>query len=539
MPKVAGTRHKRGFLNNLSLLPKVVAGYVVILLAQVAFDVVVYFEHIALADAVSDGAASPEEVLVMIEEGLFRALAVGPALLVLSVVVVAYVLRATIVPIRALTIGLEKVANADTDFHVRKENGRDALARMWDALGKVRERTKTAFAREQMIKDFPVPVMVADPENDFRINFINRAAQDALEALSDDLPCKPSEIIGQTMDIFHKNPSHHRNILADPANLPWSARVSLNGREYLDLKISPLFDTEKKYVGTMLVWRNITYQVRSTMMFEENMDKTIGELSDASRSMQEEIERVGELVARIQDKLDEGSSATSEATTSVQTVASAAEQLTSSVRAIAERITTANRHAGDATTRVSSVVEMSHKLTTNSEQINQVVETIADIANQTNLLALNATIEAARAGEVGRGFAVVAQEVKNLATQTANATEEVSSQIGSLQSQIKVVTDGIASVSSVMSELSKLFSSIAQATEEQQAATQEISINAQHAAQGADTASRTIVAVAEFSTTNLAATKVLSTAASRVVEANDNLSAQSRDIVKALQEKDS
>ena len=144
----------------------------------------------------------------------------------------------------------------------------------------------------------------------------------------------------------------------------------------------------------------------------------------------------------------------------------------------------------------------------------------------------------ARAGEVGRGFAVVAQEVKNLANQTAKATEEVSSQIGALQSQIKVVTDGIASVSTVMVELSKLFASIAQATEEQQSATNEISINAQQAALGADTAARTIGAVEEFSSTNLAATKVLSSAADRVVEANDNLSEQSKQIVQALQKKD-
>ncbi|GAB5375162.1 MAG: hypothetical protein AcusKO_16240 [Acuticoccus sp.] len=519
-------------------MPKVVAGFIVVVLAQIAFDVVVYLKHEAIIHDIAEKALTGEEVMALLQSESTWILSLGPLLVGGSFILVLWVLRATITPIQAITIALEKVANEDVNFKVRDNNGSDAFGRMWAALGKVRARTQQAFAREQMIEDFPVPVIVADPQDEMRINFINKAAKEALEAIAEEMPCKPSEVLGQSVDIFHKNPSHQRKILADPTNLPWSAKVDLNGKEHLDLKVSPIFNIEKEYVGAMLVWRNITFQVRSTMMFEKNMDKTIGELNQASRSMQDELERVTDLVSNIQQKLSEGSSATSEATTNVQTVASAAEQLSSSVRSIAERVTTANTHASDATSRVTSVVEMSHRLTSNSEQINQVVETIADIANQTNLLALNATIEAARAGEVGRGFAVVAQEVKNLANQTAKATEEVSSQIGALQSQIKVVTDGIASVSTVMVELSKLFASIAQATEEQQSATNEISINAQQAALGADTAARTIGAVEEFSSTNLAATKVLSSAADRVVEANDNLSEQSKQIVLALQSKD-
>lgn len=526
--------HKRGFLNNFQLMPKVVGGFLAVVLAQVVFDVVVYFKHEAIINDIAEQALKGDEVIGLLQNESFWILALGPALFLCSAIVVIWVLKATITPILAITIALEKVANEDINFMVRKKNGNDAFGRMWDALGRVRTRTQQAFAREQMIEEFPVPVIVADPSDEMRINFVNRAAYEALEAMADDLPCKVTDIVGQSVDIFHKHPDHQRKILANPSNLPWSAKVNFNEKEFLDLKVSPIFNIEKQYVGAMLVWRNITFQVRSTKMFEQNMEKTIGELSNASRSMREELDRVTELVANIQAKLSEGTAATSEATTNVQTVASAAEQLSSSVRSIAERVTTANHHATDATTRVTSVVEMSHRLTSNSEQINQVVETIADIANQTNLLALNATIEAARAGEVGRGFAVVAQEVKNLANQTAKATEEVSSQIGGLQSEIKVVTDGIASVSTVMVELSKLFSSIAQATEEQQAATNEISINAQQAAMGADTASRTIIAVEEFSSTNLAATKVLSSAAQRVVEANDNLTHQSKEIVLAL-----
>ena len=537
MSKNANVRHKRGLLNNFQLLPKVVAGYAIVVLAQAVISVGVFLLHQEVLWSLRQPDATIATVLDMLETQTPWILWSLPLVFLLSAVAVTYVLRGTIIPIRALTIGLEKVADANTDFHVRANNGSDAFGRMWDALSKVRTRTEIAFAREQMIEQFPVPVMVADPHNDFKINYCNIAAKDAVAALGEGLPCAASEILGQSIDIFHKNPKHQHRILQDPGNLPWTSQVNFNNTEHLDLRITALYDTKNNYVGAMLVWRNITFQVRSTQLFEENIKATIGELGNASTSMLNELESLTALVNRVQKKLNEGASATGEASTNVQTVASAAEQLSSSVRSIAERVASADQHASAATRKVNEVVEMSHKLTSNSEQINQVVETIADIANQTNLLALNATIEAARAGEVGRGFAVVAQEVKNLANQTANATEDVSQQISTLQSQIRLVTDGIASVSTVMIELSKLFSSIVSATDEQQAATAEISVNAQQAAMGADTASKTIHDVEEYSFSNLEATKVLSTAAARVVEANDNLSKQSKDIVTALQSK--
>jgi methyl-accepting chemotaxis protein len=108
------------------------------------------------------------------------------------------------------------------------------------------------------------------------------------------------------------------------------------------------------------------------------------------------------------------------------------------------------------------------------ERIGEVVDLINDIANQTNLLALNATIEAARAGEAGKGFAVVASEVKNLANQTAKATEEISQQINDVQGATKGAVEAIESVSRTIQEVSEVATIVASAVEEQRAATSEI-----------------------------------------------------------------
>ncbi|RAI04240.1 hypothetical protein DLJ53_07290 [Acuticoccus sediminis] len=528
----------RRFLNNLALLPKVVLGFSVVVATHAALSLTYYFMSADVGAAISDPGTSRAALAAMVEGQGATILWAALGLIALCVATTVVILRGTIVPMRALTLAMEKVSNADTNFVVRAENGTDAVGRMWEALGKVRQRTEVAFAREQMIEQFPVPVLVADPQNGFRINFCNTAARTALVAMSEELPCRPDDIVGQSMDIFHKQPGAIQNLLSDPRRLPWTANVNFNGREHLDLRLTALHDTNGAYVGAMLVWRNITSQVRSTKIFEENVAKTIAELGSASASMTDQLGAVTGLVAQIQRKVTEGSSATSDATSSVQSVAQAAGDLGVLVGSIGQRVAAANQHVTNTNAKVANAVELSHRLCSDSEQINDVVETIAGIAHQTNLLALNATIEAARAGEIGKGFAVVAQEVKNLAMQTAKATDEVSHQIGTLQAQIRSVADGISSVSTVMEELGKLFASIGEATEEQKSATAAISANAQQAARGADTAARTILAIEEFSANNLAATEVLSSAAARVVEANDNLSAQSKEVVKALQAKE-
>lgn len=160
--------------------------------------------------------------------------------------------------------------------------------------------------------------------------------------------------------------------------------------------------------------------------------------------------------------------------TSIQTTAAAAEELSASVSEISVQVTKSSSIAENAVREVDLATKMVRGLDQESQKIGEVVEMISDIAEQTNLLALNATIEAARAGDAGKGFAVVASEVKNLATQTAKATEQISSMIGTIQGSTGNSVEAIEGIGNVIGEINTMATMIASAVEEQNATTQEI-----------------------------------------------------------------
>ncbi len=170
----------------------------------------------------------------------------------------------------------------------------------------------------------------------------------------------------------------------------------------------------------------------------------------------------------------------------INTVAAASEQLASSAVEIGRRIADTRAIADDAGSASRTTEEKGRSLAETSKRIEEVVGLIADIAEQTNLLALNATIEAARAGESGKGFAVVANEVKELAEQTARATEEVRREIAAIVEAIEEVALALKGVTSKNDEMSEIFASVASAIDQQLAATQEIARNTKEAAIGTE-----------------------------------------------------
>jgi methyl-accepting chemotaxis protein len=181
----------------------------------------------------------------------------------------------------------------------------------------------------------------------------------------------------------------------------------------------------------------------------------------------------------------------------LQTVATGAEEMGASIKEIAKNATEAAKVATAAVKVAETTTATVSKLGDSSTEIGQVIKVITSIAQQTNLLALNATIEAARAGEAGKGFAVVANEVKELAKETAKATEDISRKIEAIQTDTKAAVDAIASISGVIHQINDISSTIATAVEEQNATTNEMSRNVSEAAHGSGEITSNISGVAE------------------------------------------
>jgi methyl-accepting chemotaxis protein len=181
----------------------------------------------------------------------------------------------------------------------------------------------------------------------------------------------------------------------------------------------------------------------------------------------------------------------------LQTVATGAEEMGASIKEIAKNASEAAKIATSAVRVAETTTATVSKLGESSNEIGQVIKVITSIAQQTNLLALNATIEAARAGEAGKGFAVVANEVKELAKETAKATEDISRKIEAIQTDTKAAVEAIASISEVINQVNGISNTIATAVEEQNATTNEMARNVSEAAHGSGEITSNIAGVAQ------------------------------------------
>ncbi|MBV8167420.1 MAG: HAMP domain-containing protein, partial [Alphaproteobacteria bacterium] len=226
--------------------------------------------------------------------------------------------------------------------------------------------------------------------------------------------------------------------------------------------------------------------------FEATIKGVVESLSSAATEMQATAKQMAANATDTSTQSTTVATASGEATSNVQTVAAAAEQLSSSIGEIGRQVNESAQIAERAVSEADRTNITVKGLASAAARIGEVVKLINEIANQTNLLALNATIEAARAGEAGKGFAVVAGEVKNLASQTARATEDIAAQIGAIQSSTSEAVAAIDTIGGTIGQINAIASSIATAVEQQGAATAAIARNVQDAARGTQQVSSTI-----------------------------------------------
>lgn len=254
--------------------------------------------------------------------------------------------------------------------------------------------------------------------------------------------------------------------------------------------------------------------------FEASVGDVVKGVAAAATQLQASAGNMSSTAEQTTNQSSSVASASEQASANVQTVAAASEELAASISENSRQVVQSTQIAGSAVGEAERANEMVQGLANAANKIGEVVSLITDIAEQTNLLALNATIEAARAGDAGKGFAVVASEVKNLANQTAKATVDIESQIGSIQKASQDSATAIQGITGTINEISEISSAIAAAVEEQGAATQEITRNVEQASQGTSEVSSNIQGVSQAaSETGAAAGEILSAASELGVQA--------------------
>ncbi|MHC4375380.1 MAG: methyl-accepting chemotaxis protein [Planctomycetota bacterium] len=413
----------------------------------------------------------------------------------------------------------------------------------WEVITQKLKKDNEIARITSMMENAPVNIMCADKEG--TIQYLNPKSRETLGKLESLLPIKVSEMEGASFDVFHKEPSYQRDIIKDEAGMPLQAQIQV-GPETLDLLVSPMYGADGSYIGPMVTWEVITQKLKQEAELADAQERERAAAEELSTKVNEilsvvklaadgdlthsvpvsgedAVGQMGEgietLISSLRESLEgiagnagslavaseeltatsQQMSANSEETTAqagvvaeaskkvaenVDTVSTGTQELSASIKEIASSAMRAAGIANEAVQVADTTNQTVSKLGESSQEIGQVIKVITSIAQQTNLLALNATIEAARAGDAGKGFAVVANEVKELAKETAKATEDISRKIEAIQTDTQESVSAIAKIGEVIGQINDIQGTIASAVEEQTATTNEMARNVSNANNG-------------------------------------------------------
>jgi methyl-accepting chemotaxis protein len=428
---------------------------------------------------------------------------------------------------------VDKISKGDTDINIEHTHRADEVGVLNNATIRLKGVFDETARLKHMIDDMPINVMTADMQNDFKIDYANNASINLIKSLESLISIKASDIVGTSIDVFHKNPQRVRDILSDSRNLPHNAIIRL-GTETLELKISAIKDKNGKYINPMLVWSNVTAKFKIADDFEQSVGQIVESTTEAAENLRISSGNLERAARDTGDQAKYVQNSAKAVTSNVLDVSSAAEELSNSIKDISNQAGASANIADKAAESATQVSKTVNVLIDEANKIGSIIDMIQTIAEQTNLLALNATIESARAGAAGKGFAVVANEVKNLASQTQGATEEIKQQIELMQNVTSNVAVDIKNITDVIFKIQEISKSISASVEKQTSATANIARNASRASNETKIVTESISSVSETANTTYQNSSALSQSAEDLNRLSEKLKLGVENFVKIV-----